>query len=284
MAIVIDGNNTPTAGGIGYGDGTELAFTAAGTSGRPIVSGGAGAPTFRPYTLPAADGSANQILQTDGAGALSFATPGGGFTAMSVITSSGTFTIPTGKTVLKVTVVGAGGGGTGVNSTNAVSTAGVSGGFSRVASGTQTISNIDGNGGSGGAVTQNPYFGSSGGSATGGDLNFTGSAGNTGVTPGQAYFSSGSGGSSFFGGGAANVIGNTVGIAGSNYGGGGSGGARSSNMQSGSGGGGGGTAIKYLTSLTPGNTLTITVGSGGAGGVDTSTGGAGANGVVVIEY
>jgi hypothetical protein len=78
MAIVIDGNNTPTAGGIGYGDGTELAFTAAGTSGRPIVSGGAGAPTFRPYTLPAADGSANQILQTDGSGALSFATPNTG--------------------------------------------------------------------------------------------------------------------------------------------------------------------------------------------------------------
>lgn len=77
MAIVIDGNNTPTAGGVGYGDGTELAFTAAGTSGRPVVSGGSGAPTFRPYTLPAADGSANQILQTDGLGALSFATPGG---------------------------------------------------------------------------------------------------------------------------------------------------------------------------------------------------------------
>ena len=75
MAVIIDGNNTPTAGGVGYGDGTELAFTAAGTSGQPIVSGGASAPAFRPYTLPAADGSASQVLQTDGAGALSFATP-----------------------------------------------------------------------------------------------------------------------------------------------------------------------------------------------------------------
>jgi len=95
MAIVIDGNNTPTAGGIGYGDGTELAFTAAGsaggvlysagssapaftaagTSGQPIVSGGSGAPVFRPYTLPASDGSASQVLQTNGSGALSFATP-----------------------------------------------------------------------------------------------------------------------------------------------------------------------------------------------------------------
>jgi len=91
MAIVIDGNNTPTAGGIGYGDGTELAFTTAGTSGRPIVSGGAGAPTFRPYTLPAADGSANQILQTDGLGALSFATPNtGALTLISSATASST--------------------------------------------------------------------------------------------------------------------------------------------------------------------------------------------------
>jgi len=75
MAIVIDGNNTPTAGGIGYGDGTELAFTTAGSSGQPVVSGGSGAPAFRPYTLPAADGSASQVLQTNGSGALSFATP-----------------------------------------------------------------------------------------------------------------------------------------------------------------------------------------------------------------
>jgi hypothetical protein len=37
--------------------------------------------------------------------------------------------------------------------------------------------------------------------------------------------------------------------------------------------------------MTPGNTLTVTIGTGGAGGVGTySTGGAGANGVVVIEY
>ena len=95
MAIVIDGNNTPTAGGIGYGDGTELAFTAAGTSGRPIVSGGAGAPTFRPYTLPAADGSANQVLQTDGAGALSFATPaaGGSWVFLSTVTASNSSTV-----------------------------------------------------------------------------------------------------------------------------------------------------------------------------------------------
>jgi hypothetical protein len=52
----------------------------------------------------------------------------------------------------------------------------------------------------------------------------------------------------------------------------------------GGGGGGGGTAIKYLTSLTPGNTLNVTVGTGGAGASTTANGGAGADGVVVIEY
>ena len=91
MAVIITGNNTPTAGGITYGDGTTYATTTAGTSGRPIVSGGAGAPTFRPYTLPAADGSANQLLQTDGVGALSFATVSAGFTlGTPVASTSGT--------------------------------------------------------------------------------------------------------------------------------------------------------------------------------------------------
>jgi hypothetical protein len=78
MPVVITGNNTPTAGGVVYGDGTTYATTTAGTSGQPIVSGGSSAPAFRPYTLPASDGSASQVLQTNGSGALSFATPSTG--------------------------------------------------------------------------------------------------------------------------------------------------------------------------------------------------------------
>jgi len=93
MAVVITGNNTPTAGGITYGDGTTYANTAAGTSGQPIVSGGAGAPVFRPYTLPAADGSASQVLQTNGSGALSFATPAGGLNLLSTVTASASATV-----------------------------------------------------------------------------------------------------------------------------------------------------------------------------------------------
>jgi len=46
MAIVITGNNTPTAGGVTYGDGTTYANTAAGTSGQVLQSNGASAPSW----------------------------------------------------------------------------------------------------------------------------------------------------------------------------------------------------------------------------------------------
>jgi len=46
MAVGIVGNNTPNAGGVGYGDGTNLAFTSAGTSGQVLVSNGSSAPGF----------------------------------------------------------------------------------------------------------------------------------------------------------------------------------------------------------------------------------------------
>jgi hypothetical protein len=46
MPVVITGNNTPTAGGITYGDGTTYATTAAGSSGQVLTSAGASAPTW----------------------------------------------------------------------------------------------------------------------------------------------------------------------------------------------------------------------------------------------
>ena len=47
MTITIKGSNTPTAGGIGYGNGDDLAFTAAGTSGQVLVSAGSSAPSWQ---------------------------------------------------------------------------------------------------------------------------------------------------------------------------------------------------------------------------------------------
>jgi hypothetical protein len=51
-------------------------------------------------------------------------------------------------------------------------------------------------------------------------------------------------------------------------------------------GAGGGNAIKWLTSLTGGNTLAVTVGAGGTGGNAGGgyIGAAGAAGVVIFEY
>jgi len=46
MAVVITGNNTPTAGGVTYGDGTTYANTAAGTAGQVLTSAGSSAPVW----------------------------------------------------------------------------------------------------------------------------------------------------------------------------------------------------------------------------------------------
>jgi hypothetical protein len=46
MPVTINGSNTPTAGGVTYGDGTTYATTAAGTSGQVLTSAGSSAPTW----------------------------------------------------------------------------------------------------------------------------------------------------------------------------------------------------------------------------------------------
>ena len=46
MAVTINGSNTPTAGGVTYGDGTQYATTSAGTSGQVLTSAGSGTPTW----------------------------------------------------------------------------------------------------------------------------------------------------------------------------------------------------------------------------------------------
>ena len=46
MPVTINGSNTPTAGGVTYGDGTQYATTAAGTSGQVLTSAGSSAPAW----------------------------------------------------------------------------------------------------------------------------------------------------------------------------------------------------------------------------------------------
>ena len=108
---IVTASGTATAGGVAYGNGTTAAYSAAGTSGQPLVSGGAGAPVFRPYTLPATDGSANQLLRTNGSGALSFATVSSGPTLGTPVASTSgtsiTFTgIPSGTKQITISFKG----------------------------------------------------------------------------------------------------------------------------------------------------------------------------------
>jgi hypothetical protein len=46
MPVTVVGNNTPTAGGAVYGDGTNYVSTAAGTAGQVLTSNGSSAPTW----------------------------------------------------------------------------------------------------------------------------------------------------------------------------------------------------------------------------------------------
>ena len=180
--------------------------------------------------------------------------------AATAYTSNATFTIPTGITKLKVTVVGGGGAG-GVNGTTGggggggggtaityltgltpgntlAVTVGAAGSASTVASGTQTISTITGGAGS---VGNTNGGGGAGGAASGGTLNIPGGTGGTSDPVSGVGQFSGFGGSTFFAQSVSNTTANQpTGSAGTGYGG------------------------------------------GGAGGV--TTGGAGAAGVVVFEY
>ena len=76
MAVVITGNNTPTAGGVTYGDGTQYATTSAGTSGQVLTSAGSGAPTWT--TLASSTKT------------------------WTAVTSTGSYTVPTGITSVRV--------------------------------------------------------------------------------------------------------------------------------------------------------------------------------------
>lgn len=153
-------------------------------------------------------------------------------------TSSGTFTIPTGITRVKVYVTGGGGNGvysgggggggtaikwlSGLTPGNTLTvTVGGQGGNSTVASGTQTISTITGGAGSDGVG----QTGGDGGTSTGGDLNVDGQGGGGvgGVVGDSASRAGGIGGNSFWGGGARGSGSSSNGANGTRYGGGGSG-------------------------------------------------------------
>jgi hypothetical protein len=83
LPIASGGTNstaTPTAGGVGYGTGTAHAYSAAGTSGQPLISAGAGAPAFGTLALGTANTNVSGTLTVTNGG-----TGAGTFTANGVI-------------------------------------------------------------------------------------------------------------------------------------------------------------------------------------------------------
>jgi len=167
-------------------------------------------------------GTSGNVLTSNGTVWLSQAAAGGVSSAIptaNVQTSgtSATFTIPTGITKMRITVVagggtspqsgvsgGGGGGGTAIKTLTGLTpgntltyTVGGSAASSQVASGTQSITTISATGGSAGGANGE---GGAGGIGSNGDLNIRGGAGST-CDPTDSL--GGSGGSSYLGGGAA---------------------------------------------------------------------------------
>lgn len=249
----------------------------------PVANGGTGSTTL----------TANNVLLGNGTGALQVIAPGSSGNVLTsngttwsstsptspgaggqVFTGSGTFTVPAGVVKLKVQICGGGGGGSG-NSVN-----GTAGGNSTFGS------YLTANGGAGGTTTASAP--STGGTASGGQININGGSGQQNAIGG---FNSGGAA----GGGNATPYAPGTGILG------GCGGYLDSNVSSayvnatgyGNGGGGtnqagagGGYCLGYITGLTPGSTITVTIGAAGTCSTAglSGSGSNGTQGICIVEW
>lgn len=178
------------------------------------------------------------------------------------------FTVPANCVNLTVRAWGAGGGGGGDGSG-----AGAGGaGGNTVVNGT-----IIANGGTGGQSSGTGVNGT-GGSSSGGDFNKSGRDGSPGTSG-----SSGAGGDTWTSlkEGALALSSSGSGLTGNN-GGGGSGGMAGGGL-TGGGGGGGGFAQGTLT-VTPGQTISVVIGTGGSVGAGAGGGGRGGDGKVILDF
>ncbi len=184
-----------------------------------------------------------------------------------VFTSSGTFTVPTGVTSVKVRGCGGGSGG------------GSGGGDSQAGGTTSFGSHCSATGG----IGANP------GTGTGGDINLAGGkGGTTGATSGNTAAGGAVGGGCGGGGTPAHYLAAPTGLLGGSghyaaaatgYGNGG--GASYSGWSSRQAGSAGGYFEKYITGLTPGSSITVTIGAAGDIGYE---GHAGAPGICIVEW
>jgi len=185
-------------------------------------------------------------------------------------TATGTYTIP--ANVYPMVGVGGGGGGGG-GGYGSGDTAGSAGVITTLAYGFSTVCSAAGGSGGPGATHGNAANGGLGGVAGSiGALNIAGSNGFSGLTSGTVTATVGGGGL----GGIAPGLGN------GSYGAGGNGGGGNSN---GGGGGGSGAKNENQFAVTPGGTLTPTVGTGGAAGTGgDDNGNPGAAGLICISW
>lgn len=101
MSVIINGSNTPTAGGITYGDGTQYATTAAGTSGQILTSAGSSAPTWSSglttptLTTPTINDGYIEETATANTGATYTIDLTNGSLQVLTLTASCTYTFPT---------------------------------------------------------------------------------------------------------------------------------------------------------------------------------------------
>jgi hypothetical protein len=187
---------------------------------------------------------------------------------IQVFTSTGTFTIPASVTKVKVTVVGGGAGGRSAVSSTAQGGGGSGGAAIKVITGLTPAGTVTVTVGTGGAAntdgvtssfgaycsatgglspaisSSSPGVGGAGGTATGGDINFTGGGGcgGSGVS-GTVAGTSGNGGSSIFGGAGLGLFPTNGGTAGAGATGTGAGGAGGSGVPCTGGAGGSGIVI-----------------------------------------
>jgi hypothetical protein len=120
MSIIINGSNTPTAGSAAIGNGTELAFTAAGTSGQVLTSNGASAPTWgsaggtgtvTSASIASANGFAGSVATATTTPAITLSTSitgvlKGNGTAISAATAGTDYVVPTSPTLTSATITG----------------------------------------------------------------------------------------------------------------------------------------------------------------------------------
>ncbi len=222
--------------------------------------------------IPTATATSQGIVQPDNItitisnGVIS-AVDSGNTANTAIFTSNNSWTVPNGITTIYVSGCAGGGGGAGGNN----GSSGSSGGTTTLVSGGTTLLSLAAGGGGGG-----------GGSAGGGGSGYpTGGYGISGYNGISNYYYGGTGASSIFGSGGNNTSG--AGISAFGYGAGGGGGGGSATY-TGGGGGAGQSVLLQAVTVTPGSSLTITIGAGGAGGSGTYPGGNGAPGILIIQW